>query len=58
VTYLLPDLSGPCASRSLGCIADVTVHFRYTPITPLISNIFGPIDLAATTQMVIEFTKP
>jgi hypothetical protein len=54
----MPPPGGSGACPALGCIADVTVHFQYTPITPLISNIIGPIDLGATTQMVVEFTKP
>ena len=58
VSYLLPDLSGPCAGRSLGCIAEVTVHYKYTAITPIIGSIIGPIDLKASTQLPIEFTKP
>jgi hypothetical protein len=58
VLYLLPDLSGACPARSLGCIAEVTVHYDFTAITPIIGSVIGPIDLAATTQLPIEFTKP
>lgn len=58
VLYLLPDLSGPCASRDLGCIAQVTVHYEFTAITPIIGSVIGQIDLTAQTQLPIEFTKP
>ena len=58
VSYLLPDLSGPCPARSLGCIAEVTVHYKYTAITPIIGSVVGAIDLRASTQLPIEFTKP
>jgi hypothetical protein len=58
VSYLLPDLSGPCAGRSLGCIAEVAVHYKYTAITPIIGSLIGSIDLKASTQLPIEFTKP
>lgn len=58
VSYLLPDLSGACATRALGCVAEVTVNYEYTAITPIIGSFIGPIDLSATTQLPIEFTKP
>lgn len=58
VSYLMPDLSGPCPTRSLGCIAEVTVHYEFRPITPIIGNVIGSIDLNASTQLPIEFTKP
>ena len=58
VSYLLPDLSGPCPNRDLGCIAQVTVHYDFTAITPIIGSIIGSIDLSASTELPIEFTKP
>lgn len=58
VSYLLPDLSGACPARALGCVAEVTVSYQYTAITPIISSFIGPIDLSATSQLQIEFTKP
>jgi len=57
VVYLRPDLS-PCPTRDLGCTAKVTVHYEFTAITPIIGSIIGPIDLSASTEMTIEFTKP
>jgi TadE-like protein len=58
VSYLLPDLSGACPSRDLGCVARVTVHYDFTAITPIIGSVIGPIDLSAETELPIEFTKP
>jgi len=58
VRYLEPDLTTLCPARSLGCVAEVTVHYDFNAITPIIGSIVGPIDLAATTQLPIEFTKP
>jgi Flp pilus assembly protein TadG len=57
VSYLPPP-GGTGACPALGCIAEVTVHYEYTAITPIIGSIIGPIDLTASTQMIIEFTKP
>jgi Flp pilus assembly protein TadG len=58
VSYLMPDLTGPCATRSLGCIAEVSVHYQFQAITPIVGGVIGPINLTATTQLPIEFTKP
>jgi hypothetical protein len=58
VVYLLPDLSGPCPTRALGCVARVTVHHEFTAITPIIGSVIGPIDLSAQTELPIEFTNP
>lgn len=58
VSYLLPDLSGACVTRALNCVAEVTVWYQFEPLTPMISRIFGPINLSATTQLPIEFTRP
>lgn len=58
VSYLLPDLSGACPSRALACVAEVTVRYQYNAITPIIGALIGPIDLAATTRLAIEYTKP
>jgi Flp pilus assembly protein TadG len=58
VSYLMPDLTGPCATRSLGCIAEVSVHYQFQAITPIVGGVIGPINLTARTQLPIEFTKP
>jgi Flp pilus assembly protein TadG len=43
---------------AVGCIAEVTVEHRYEPLTPLVGNIVGPLDLRATSQMAIERVFP
>jgi hypothetical protein len=58
VSYLLPDLSGPCPTRTINCVARVEVHYDFTAITPIIGSVIGPIALSATTELPIEFTKP
>ena len=58
VSYLMPDLTAPCTTRSLGCIAEVSVHYQFRAITPIVGGVIGPIDLTASTQLPIELTKP
>ncbi len=41
-------------TRSIGCIAIITVRHRFTAVTPVISNIVGQIDMASTTRIPIE----
>ena len=55
---LMPDLTAPCPTRSLGCIAEVSVHYQFRAITPIVGGVIGPIDLKSTSQLPIEFTKP
>ena len=57
VTYTVPGAS-TAACVAIGCEATVEARYRFTAITPIIGNIVGPINLAATTTMTIEFTKP
>ena len=38
------------------CSATVTASYGFTPITPIISSILGPITLQASTTMAIERT--
>ena len=53
-----PISAARAPGRSLGCIAEVAVHYKYVAITPIIGSLIGPIDLKASTQLPIEFTKP
>jgi Flp pilus assembly protein TadG len=60
VQYLMPDLSGPCPpawGEWVGCVADVRVQYRYSPATPIIGGIVGPITVGSTTQLPIEKTN-
>jgi Flp pilus assembly protein TadG len=38
------------------CSATVSASYAFTPITPIVSSIFGPITLSASTTMAIERT--
>lgn len=53
-------LNADCAPPRYTCVAVVTVTHGYTPATPIISAIIGPITLSATSQMGIErvYTSP
>ena len=61
VTYVAPA-SDPTLSCSptlnVGCVANVTVTYTWTPITPVISNIMGSIRMSSTSQMPIERVFP
>jgi Flp pilus assembly protein TadG len=60
VAYTKPpgtDLS--CApTLHVGCIASVTVSYTWTPSTPVIGNILGPIQMSSTSQIPIERVFP
>ena len=60
VSYSAPPSTTLSCSPTLhvGCIASVSVNYRWTPITPLIGNIIGPIDLSANSQIQIERVFP
>jgi len=51
--------ANPCpATLKVGCIAHVEVWTDYSPITPLVSNIIGPMTLTANSEEPIEFVCP
>jgi hypothetical protein len=55
VAFQESDLTGPCSpSIKLGCVAEVTVPYDFTAITPVISNIIGPFTMSSTTRFPIE----
>ena len=54
VEYRTTDLSGTCATIDLGCVAVVTTKWTYTPLTPLIGTVVGPIALTSTTRVPVE----
>ena len=48
-----------CASPyAIGCIASVTVHYTFRPVTPIIGQIWPLIDMSSTTQLPIEHVGP
>ena len=52
------DLGAPCATVTFGCIAVVTPMSDWSLITPVLSNIIGPITLEARSELPIELVCP
>lgn len=50
----------PCVPLKIGCEASVAVSYAWSPITPVIGRIVGPIMLSSTTSMPTEraYTSP
>jgi Flp pilus assembly protein TadG len=58
-TLACPSIpSPPTSPLSVGCIVSVTVKYKWTPNTPVIGNILGPITLVSTSTMPIERVFP
>jgi Flp pilus assembly protein TadG len=61
VSYSPPPSSPGLSCTSplhVGCIASVTVRYTWTPFTPMIGNIIGPITTTSTSQIPIERVFP
>ena len=43
---------------NVGCIASVTVHYVYRPMTPLFNSVFPTMTMDSTSQMPIERVFP
>jgi Flp pilus assembly protein TadG len=58
----IPDvaISGSDCTLLGACAATVTMNYAYVPITPIISDLVGPINLSASATMPIErqYSKP
>jgi Flp pilus assembly protein TadG len=52
------DTTPSSGQLDLGCIASVTVDYTFTPLTPVISQMFASIPMASTSQMPIERLLP
>lgn len=52
------DPSLDCTPLATGCLAVVTPEVDWTAITPLISDLIGPITLQVRAEMPIEFVCP
>jgi Flp pilus assembly protein TadG len=50
--------TSPSMNLSVGCYATVTVGTTWTPITPLVSTILGPVHVSSTSTMPIERVFP
>ena len=60
VRYLSPDLSTACPTtwgEWVGCVAEVRVQYQYSPLTPVIGAILGPITVGTTSELPIEKTN-
>ncbi|MEW5991736.1 MAG: TadE family protein [Chloroflexota bacterium] len=58
VTFRSPDLSSSCTDRTIGCVAEVSVPYSYSAITPIIGQLVGPISMSSTVRIPIERTNP
>ena len=61
VTFNVPaGTTLTCTSSQLdvGCIASVTVHYTFVPITPVIGSLVGNLSITDTSQMPIERVFP
>jgi TadE-like protein len=47
-----------CDPIAVGCIAVVEPQADWTPITPLVGNVIGPMTFTARAEMPIEFVCP
>jgi Flp pilus assembly protein TadG len=54
ITFRAYDLSGPCTPLAIGCVAEVTVPYTFSAITPIISNILGTFTMSSTTRLPVE----
>jgi Flp pilus assembly protein TadG len=52
------DCHDTAGKYTLACQVNVTVSFDWTPITPVIGNIVGPMTVTSTSQMPIERIFP
>lgn len=60
VSYSKPAGTALVCSPTLnvGCIATVTVHYSYSPMTPIFSSIFPSMAMDSTSRMPIERVFP
>lgn len=49
-----PNTAGSCSTPAIGCLATVEVRYTYTPATPVIGNVIGPINIVGKSQFAIE----
>jgi Flp pilus assembly protein TadG len=49
----------PCATPiAVNCLASVTVVYNFTPVTPVIGQIIGPLQITSVTEMPVERSCP
>lgn len=49
-----PTLANSCATLSIGCIAYVSVDYRFDAVTPIVAQLVGPIYMRGETHFPIE----
>ncbi len=47
-----------CSPLEIGCLAIVVVRAPFSPITPVVGNVVGPITLTSTSIQPIEYVCP
>lgn len=60
VTSAYVDANGVVCGTpiAVNCLSSVTVVYNFTPVTPVIGQIIGPLQLTASTEMPVERTCP
>jgi Flp pilus assembly protein TadG len=58
VSFVTADRSAICSPVTIGCLAQVTVPYTFTPITPGVASLIGPIHMSSTSLEPIESTYP
>jgi hypothetical protein len=53
-----PPTPTPTSPIHVGCIATVSVAYTYTPSTPIIGALVGPIGMSATSAIPVERVFP
>jgi Flp pilus assembly protein TadG len=48
----------PESTRTIGCVAIVSVSLSYAPMTPVLSTLFSSIPIASTSIQPIEYVCP
>jgi Flp pilus assembly protein TadG len=58
-TYTTPaGTTLDCDTVHVGCIATVTVHYNWAPMTPILSSLVSQIPMSATSQIPVERVFP
>jgi Flp pilus assembly protein TadG len=60
VTSAYVDANGVVCGTpiAVNCLSSVTIVYNFTPATPVIGQIIGPLQLTASTEMPVERTCP
>ncbi len=55
----LDEHGGVCATPiAVNCLASVTVVYNFTPVTPVIGQIIGTLQITSATEMPVERSCP